>query len=187
MLAICAINDIGNFRNQKAVVSVYLADGFNHDEIQWVLNAWNGFNERAGHRWHLLIPSKVETGVLNDRLDASEYDVRLAEEIRKRNKIKKNLLPVLAFENYSATGMPSYFSLRGKSQAEVAELLRKITDVIVEEEQQDGRASPDEFRSGVSERIRILSNQDTARKWLYRSLAVGISFIGAASGIKAFT
>lgn len=185
MWTVCTTDDIAYFHDQKAVVSVYLSDGFNHDEIQWVLNAWNGFNERAGHRWHLLIPSKVETHVLNQRLDASEYDVRLAERIRERNQIKKSALPVLAFENYSATGSPSYFSLCGKSHEEVVDLLRKITDVIVEEEK-DERSSPNEFRRSVAARIRILSNQDTARRWLYRSLAAGASLIGVASGMKTF-
>jgi len=182
MWAIGTEKDIEVFRDRRALVSVYISDGYNHDEIQWVLDSWKGFNRDASHNWHLLIPCKTDAYVLNQKIDAAQYDTELADKIVAQSNLQEEKFPLLVFESFERGNPPKFVSLHGMTRAKTISLLKEIA-AIVQDEAEKGPSAPDEFRRKVMDRVDILSTQKKVLGFALKAVAIGGTAIGIISGV----
>ncbi|UDL91180.1 hypothetical protein LGH82_07905 [Mesorhizobium sp. PAMC28654] len=182
MWAIATEKDVSFFNDKRALVSIYLSDGYDSDETQWILDSWCGFNEDAGHNWHLLIPCSTDAYVLNEKLDASHYDVKFANRVIKQHELAKSGLPLLMFENYDPSSPPQYVSFRGMSREKRRDILKVIAEIVADEAQ-NGPADANEFRKAILDRVSILVSRHKLAKAGLQTLAIGTAIIGVVSGL----
>lgn len=191
MWAIVTQHEARDFDHSRALVSVYLSKGYDHEKTQWLLDAFQGFNRDAGHNWHLLVPCREDASgfdrkrVIDGKLDASLYDVDLARTIIKKVKLDKESFPILTFEDPNGEVRPYFISLAKLTTDEISSLLQSIA-AITNEAAESGLRSPEGFRMQVFQGIERLVIKTWGRKIVVKFLELGNTLIGAASALLSF-
>jgi hypothetical protein len=97
MFALRNEEELEEFRNQRALISVFLDRKYNPDKIRWIFEMKEGFDAHAGNAFHLLIPYKRGYAV-NTELSEENFDTELSAKIIKKLEINPIDLPCLVFK-----------------------------------------------------------------------------------------
>lgn len=201
MWAVATEKDLEYFSTEDAVVSIYLSNGYDLDETQWILDCWEAINRDSGRAWHLIIPSKksafdlnnsnLEEGekkghreVVQNRINAKDYNVELAANIINKlqgTQSKKIFFPILVFENFTSGKHPLLIELGRLERREILGFLESVASEIRDlRDQVNG--DPSNFRDQAQIRIKTLANRDWAGRIAPRAIGVGATATGLLFG-----
>lgn len=131
MWAVCSTKDANTIMQSGKVVSVLLADEFDHEILDWVYKSWEALHFEAGMNWHILVPSKLsvfdipgDTKTFKNEHFSSEFSRELAQHYG----ISRENFPCLVFESKSGdkTNKNTFIKLENRSSAELKELMLRM-------------------------------------------------------------
>lgn len=138
---------------QRALVTLFLDNGYTDHVIQVVIDAKWGFNAQVGPAWHLLIPYQQGFAV-DSVLSPKAHGAELSREIIDARAIPNRRLAAMLFENYDGDQDAYYLSLADLSDQQIICAIGDIADIVMHRFK-NGRSDPQEFRADVTDAIEV--------------------------------
>ncbi|TBH58572.1 hypothetical protein ELG65_09185 [Rhizobium leguminosarum] len=145
------------FREERALISVFVHHAYRAGLIEMVLGMRKGFDYHVRQAWHMMIPYVQGDYAVDAAMHAEEYGGELARRIIEKHGLQHKELPALIFEFVPDT---EYFCVKlgGKSEDEIEEIIGTIGDMAVDE-YKNGPKEVSEFRENIHTRIAIYLRQ----------------------------
>jgi len=127
MIEIVSTNDIEELKNRDAFVSVFLADDFDHEIIDWLYKSWKTLHRTTGQKWHVTVPSSRSYRQFNSNVSPSQnFSSNLSEKIANKYGISDEEFPCLVFDDFDHRSNMRYVRLENYNSKELKKFF-KIT------------------------------------------------------------
>lgn len=182
MHRISSEREMQTFREDRALISVFVHHAYRPQLVEMVLGMRKGFDAHVEAAWHMLIPYAAGEYAVDSAMQAEEYGVVLARQIIRAHGLQHGELPAIIFEFVPET---EYFCVKlgGMSEGKIEEVIGTIGDMAIDEFE-NGPRDVREFRENIHTRIAIYLRQQKLLSILSKAAPKLSGVLGAVGDAK---